>query len=125
MTINEAMLRVAEDIARAYGYIEAQEPWKLYAKRDWFWGNQFAAKESPDLHITTCKYIRPAFEDEPTLRIDIDMSFGKPRLNVQIPGASAHVMYRDGHLCEAQAFLEKGPLLVLEIQNYIDEYLKK
>lgn len=120
MTVNEAMLAVADEIAKENGYIMTREPYKHYARKDNFWGNLVQSVKEPDLHILTAEYILPAFENEPSHRIDIDMFFGKPRLNVRLPDACAHLTYRDGVLSEAQAFLEGGLALAVNLKERID-----
>ena len=128
MTVNEAMIKVAEEVAREYGYICVHEPYKHYAMRDKFWGNIAAAVEAKDynLHITSVKYIRPAFEGENIYRIDIDMHFGKPRLNVRLPdGNSAHLFYKNGLLSETQTFGWLSLTLAAHLQERIDYYMNK
>ncbi len=127
MTVNEAMVKVAEEIAREEGYICVYEPYKHYARKDSFWGNQYAAVKANnlDLHIITTKWIRPAFEGERVYRIDIDMYFGEPRLNIQLPGGSAHLTYKEGKLSETQCFGEDALMLAAYYKERIDYYLTK
>lgn len=123
MTVNEAMLTVAGEIAKENGYITTREPYKHYARKDTFWGNLVKSLEEPDLHILTAEYILPAFEGEPSHKIDIDMYFGRPRLNVRLPEACAHLTYRHGVLSETQAFFEGGLELAMNLKERIDKLI--
>lgn len=134
MTVNDAMLTVAENLAKSYGYIEVEAPEKHNALNDPFWGN-FAAgvkarKEGKELVITTCRYIIPTFENEKsggangTPRIHIDMIWGKPRLNISLPDKTfACLTYTDGVLSEAQAFGPAGLELAVSVKKQIDSLL--
>lgn len=123
MTVNEAMLVAAGEIAKDYGYIMTREPYKHYARKDDFWGNVVKSVKEPDLHILTVEYTLPAFEGEPSHKIDIDMYFGLPRLNVRLPEACAHLTYRNGILSEAQAFHERGLALAILLKERIDKLI--
>lgn len=131
MTVNEAMLKVAESEAKKYGYIEVSKD-ILDAKQDSFWGNRVMGYTSKTpVIITTCKYILPVFEDEKdesksTRKIYIDMYWGKPRLGITQPdGTFVCLTYKDNVCSEVQAFRENGLKLALSIKEQIDNLLKQ
>lgn len=63
MTVNDAMLVVAQNIAQKYGYIEVEAPATHNALNDKSWGNVaigMAARQSGgEVNIKTCRYIIP------------------------------------------------------------------
>lgn len=58
MTVNDAMLAVAQNLAQKYGYIEVEAPATHNALNDQFWGNVaigIAARKSGQVvDIKTC-----------------------------------------------------------------------
>lgn len=135
MNTNDAMIQVAEILATRYGFITVHEPYELDALKDKFWGNQVIGMEAQRLGkkhtIKTCKYIIPTFEEDKaggcngTPRIDIDMFFGKPRLNVSLPDKTfVAITYKEGKCNEVQAFGENGINLAGEVKDMIDGLLK-
>lgn len=126
MTENQAMLIVAEQTAKALGYIEVSKH-SLNALRDRFWGNRaIATMSDKPVVITACKYILPIFEEEKDEnkrrpKIEIDMFWGKPRLGIDLPdGTFCCLTYKDGICSEAQAFGERGLAFALSIKDRID-----
>ena len=126
MTENQAMLIVAEQVAKENGYIEVSKH-IIDASRDWFWGNKvLSVMAGKPLMITACKYILPMFEDEKDEskrrpKIEIDMHWGKPRLGIDLTdGTFCCLTYKDGICSEAQAFGEKGLAFALSIKDRID-----
>ena len=97
MSVNDAMIKVAKEVAQRYGYIEVDECSTFNLMNSAFWGDvavALAAKEYGKPHvIKVCKYILPAFEREEgeimrgcngRAYVSIDPYFGKPRLNVSL-----------------------------------------
>lgn len=136
MTVNEAMLQVAEEYAGKFGYIEVSKHHRIYAMKTNFWGNQYLAimareEEGKELYIDSCLYLMPMFEEEckerginRPPRIHIDMHWGKPRLSVYAPDSSmACLTYEEGVYSEGQAFCEKGPELLYELKSRIDKLI--
>lgn len=126
MDINQAMLIVAEQVAKELGYIEVSKN-AHNALRDRFWGNRaVAAMAGKPVVITTCKYILPIFEGEKDEnkrrpKIEIDMFWGRPRLGIDLlDGTFCCLIYKDGICSEAQAFGEKGLAFALSIKERID-----
>lgn len=129
MTVNEAMLIVAEKEAKKYGYIEVNKG-TLDARQDIFWGNKmlgFTSKEP--IIIKTCKYILPVFEEEKdpnksNHRILIDMYWGEPRIRISLPDDTAVCLSYKNNVCnEVQAFKVNGLKLALSIKEQIDKLL--
>lgn len=126
MTENQAMLIVAEQVAKEQGYIEVSKN-TLNALRDRFWGNRaVAAMAGKPVVITTRKYILPMLEEDKgeskrRPKIEIDMFWGRPRLGIDLPdGTFCCLTYKDGICSEAQAFGEKGLAFALSIKDRID-----
>ena len=95
MTVNDAMLAVAQNLAQKYGYIEV---------------------EAPATHIAQRLHRNP--------RIHIDMFWGKPRLNISLPDKTfACLTYEASALSEAQAFGPAGLELAAEVKKQIDSLL--
>ena len=102
MDANQAMLIVAEQAAKDFGFIEVSKH-RIDAERDLFWGNKMIGIESrlksgKPVIVDACKYIIPQFEEDRdknkrTPRIQIDMHWGKPRLGIDLPnGTSCFVL---------------------------------
>lgn len=135
MTVNEAMLKVAQSTAQLYGYIEVDAGSKINALKDSFWGNRFIGAEAhlkgKKCEIDTCLYIIPILDDEKKEyergpRIHIDMHFGKPRLSVSLPDKTfACLTYDTGKCSEAQAFGSKGLDLAISLKSQIDQLISK
>ena len=134
MTVNDAMLAVAQNLAQKYGYIEVEASATHNALNDQFWGNVaigIAARKSGQVvDIKTCRYIIPTFEEEKiggcngNPRIHIDMFWGKPRLNISLPDKTfACLTYEASALSEAQAFGPAGLELAAEVKKQIDSLL--
>ena len=129
MDANQAMLLVAEQTAREYGYIEVGKR-TIDAMKDNFWGNNYlgvkAMMEGYSITVESCKYIIPMFEEDREKenrrpKIEIDMHFGKPRLGIDLPGGtSCFLTYRDNICSEAQAFGNNGLAFALSIKDKID-----
>lgn len=125
MTVNEAMLIVAEEVANKLGYIDTGKT-VITGKRDWFWGNRVAAA---DKQIVSCKYILPQWEGERDDRkrnpkIEIDMHWGNPRLGIDYPGGTfCCLTYKGEKVSEAQAFGENGLLCAISIKQRIDKLI--
>lgn len=125
MEINEAMLIVAEEVARELGYIDAGKE-VIEGKNSSFWGNrEFAA----DKQVKSCLYILPQWEGESDEKkrkpeIEIDMFWGRPRLGIDYPdGSFCCLTYKDGKVSEAQAFGENGLSRAVEIQQRIEKLI--
>lgn len=135
MDSNQAMLIVAEQAAKDFGYIEVSKH-RIDAVKDSFWGNNvIGAKamlkgENPVI-VDACKYIMPQFEEDKCKanlipRIYIDMHWGNPRLHISLKsGASCCLTYKDGICTEAQAFGDRGLEFALCIKDKIDYLIKK
>lgn len=134
MTVNEAMLFIANKLASEWCYIEV-DTFEINAIRDTFWGNQFLGvqaylEKKPSVIVNACKYIYPVFDFEKeagkrTPRIEIDMHFGNPRLSVRKPDDTfACLTYRNGVFSEGQAFNDNGPELLMELKKSIDDMIK-
>lgn len=132
MEVNEAMLIVAEEVARELGYIEVGKE-VINGLQDNFWGNRvIAAKCYPKLVIVkSCKYILPQWEDEKDEskrkpKIEIDMHWGNPRLAIDYPdGSFCCLVYKDGKVSEAQAFGESGLLRAIYIKQRVDKLINQ
>lgn len=131
MDINQAMLIVAEQVAKELGYIEVSKN-AHNALRDRFWGNRAVAEMAgKPVVITTCKYILPIFEGEKDEnkrrpKIEIDMFWGRPRLGIDLPdGTFCCLTYKDGICSEAQAFGDKGIVFAASIKEKIDYYINQ
>ena len=135
MTVNEVMLKVAEEYAGKFGYIEVSKH-RIDGLKDKFWGNQQAAiiskfKEGKDIIIDGCLYLMPILDTEQEEmksrppRIQIDMHWGLPRLSVYKPDRTfACLTYKDGVYSDGQAFQDGGPELLLELKSKIDKMIK-
>lgn len=133
MTENEAMLIVAEQVAREHGYIEVDRQIND-GSHDCFWGNRMKAVDAmvagKSISVETCTYILPIFEgekDESKRRpkVKIDMFWGKPRLNIDLPdGTFCCLTYREGICSEAQAFGENGLAFALSVKGRLDYLIK-
>lgn len=135
MTVNEAMLIVANKLATEWGYIE-DSTFNINAIKDSFWGNQAIGLQAyyerkPEVIVNACKYIYPVFDFEKgngqrSPCIEIDMHFGKPRLSVRKQDDTfACLTYKDGVFSEGQAFNEYGPELLMELKKSIDDLIKE
>lgn len=129
MDVNQAMLIVAEQVSKEYGYIEVGKN-VINARNDGFWANRFlGATSSEPIYVSSCKYILPLFEEDkdPKKRrpkIEIDMYWGKPRLGIDLSdGTFCCLTYRDNICSEAQAFGERGLAFALSIKERIDYLL--
>lgn len=132
METNQAMLSVAEQAAKDFGFIEVSKH-RIDALKDTFWGNNvigakaFMKGEKP-VFVDACKYILPRFEEDSIAphRIYIDMHWGNPRLHINLPsGVSCCLTYKDGICSEAQAFGDRGLEFALCIKDKIDYLIKK
>ncbi|MBW9276708.1 hypothetical protein [Bacteroides fragilis] len=127
MEINEAMLIVAEEVARELDYIEVSKN-VIKGFQDDFWGNRAIAA---DKQVKSCLYILPQWDGEKDERkrspkIKIDMYWGKPRLGIDYPdGSFCCLTYKDGKVSEAQAFGENGLSRAVEIQQRIDKLINQ
>lgn len=132
MEVNEAMLIVAEEVARELGYIEVSKE-VINGLQDNFWGNRAAAAKCyPKLVIVkSCLYILPQWESEKDERkrnpkVEIDMYWGKPRLGIDYPdGSFCCLTYKDGKVSEAQAFGESGLLRAIYIKQRVDKLINQ
>lgn len=127
MEVNEAMLIVAEEVARELGYIDAGRK-IIEGSKDWFWGNREMAA---DKQVIACKYILPQWEGEKdenkrSPKIEIDMYWGNPRLGIDYPdGSFCCLTYKDGNVSEAQAFKENGLSHALDIKQRVDKLINQ
>ena len=130
MSVNDAMIKVAKEVAQRYGYIEVDECSTFNLMNSAFWGDvavALAAKEYGKPHvIKVCKYILPAFEREEgeimrgcngRAYVSIDPYFGKPRLNVSLSDRTFVAMtYTDGVCSDVQAFGERALQLAVSLK---------
>ena len=134
MKANQAMLSVAEQAARDFGYIEVSRH-QIDAEKDSFCGNKVIGINAKlnggePVVVNACKYIIPVFDEDKdksktTPRISIDMHWGNPRLNIYLPsGASCCLTYKNDICSEAQAFGERGLEFALCIKEKIDYLIK-
>lgn len=134
MEANQAMLIVAEQAAKDFGFIEVNKH-RIDAELDSFWGNKVIGikarlKGERPVIVNACEYIIPQFEEDRdknkrTPRIQIDMHWGKPRLGIDLPnGTSCFLTYKDDLCIEAQAFGDKGLTFALCIKDKIDYLIK-
>ena len=127
MEVNEAMLIVAEEVARELCYIDAGKE-VIEGKKDWFWGNQAIAA---DKKIKSCLYILPQWEGEKnenkrSPKVEIDMYWGRPRLGIDSPDSSfCCLTYKNGKVSEAQAFGENGLARAIDIKQRIDKLINQ
>lgn len=135
MTVNEAMLKVAQSIAQLYGYIEVNVGSKIDALKDSFWGNRLkgldAFHNGEKREVETCHYIIPILDEEKDEYtsvpcINIDMFYGRPRLHVRLPDKTfACLTYENGKCSEAQAFGSQGLELAISLKSQIDQLISK
>lgn len=131
MTVNDAMVKAAEQLAREYGYIEVREPYRFYARKSDFWGDISVACKNWDHYIMRVRYIYPMFDEDyseyqtrSSYGIDIDMYWGRPRLNVRLRNGNAcHLAYKDDAVSEVQAFGPHGIELALRVREMIDNFI--
>lgn len=133
MTENEAMLIVAEQVAKEHGYIEVDRQIND-GYHDSFWGNKVEAVKAmvagKPLSVETCMYILPIFEGEKDEnkrrpKVQIDMHWGKPRLGIDLPdGTFCCLTYKNGICSEAQAFGENGLAFALSIKGRLDYLIR-
>lgn len=127
MEVNEAMLIVAEKVAKELGYIDIGKE-VIKGKNSWFWGNREAF---PDSQVKSCKYVLPQWEGEKdeskrNPKIEIDMFWGSPRLGIDYPDSSfCCLTYKNGKVSEAQAFGDKGLSHALDIKQKIDKLINQ
>lgn len=127
MEVNEAMLIVAEEVARELGYIEVSRE-VINGLQDNFWGNRAMAA---DKQVKSCKYILPQWEGERDENkrkpeIEIDMHWGRPRLGIDYPDSSfCCLTYKDGKVSEAQAFGENGLARAIDIKQRVDKLINQ
>ena len=131
MTVNEAMLQVAELEAKRMGYIESYRG-VLNAENSRFWGDRMKAVMSQKpIIVKTCTYVLPVFDEDITenerrAKIHIDMLWGEPRINICLPDKTfACLTYKDNICSEAQAFGKHGIELALSVKQKIDYLLNK
>lgn len=127
MTINEAMLAVAEEIAREYGYILIDES-IILGKNHWFWGNK---RHYPGVQVKSRTYILPVWEEEHDIpnyigcKIYIDMYWGTPRIDVTYPdGSCCCLSFNAENRVDAQAFGNVGLEKAVDLKNAILELVK-
>lgn len=127
MEVNEAMLIVAEEVARELGYINTGKG-VIEGNNSSFWGNrEFYA----DKQVKFCKYILPQWEGEKdeskrSPKIAIDMHWGNPRLGIDYPdGSFCCLTYESGKLSEAQAFKANGLSRAIDIEKRIEKLIIK
>lgn len=127
MEVNEAMLIVAEEVARELGYIEVGKE-VIEGKNSWFWGNRAMAA---DKQVKSCKYILPQWEGERDENkrkpeIEIDMHWGNPRLGIDYPDSSfCCLTYKVGKVSEVQAFGENGLSRAIDIKQRVDKLINQ
>lgn len=127
MEVNEAMLIVAEEVARELGYIEVSKN-VIKGFQDDFWGNRAIAA---DKQVKSCLYILPQWEGEKNEnkrnpKVRIDMFWGNPRLGIDYPDSSfCCLTYKDGKVSEAQAFGESGLLRAIYIKQRVDKLINQ
>lgn len=135
ITVNDAMLKVAKEVAQRYDYIEVDECSSFDLMKSSFWGDvavALAAEEHGKSHVLkVCKYILPAFEREEgeimrgcngRAYASIDSYFGKPRLNVSLPDKTfVAITYTNGICSDVQAFGERGIQLAASLKFRLDE----
>jgi hypothetical protein len=136
--VNQALLKVAEEVARRFGYIEVEHYTQNLMKSD-FWGTSFYAtkqyveseyKEIPTFEVV--KYILPVFEDEKDEnksrpRIELRVRFRNPRIGIYFPeGGYVGLEYSpEGEFKEAQIFDERGydylPVIKEKVAHWINK----
>lgn len=127
MEVNEALLIVAEEVARELGYIEVSKH-VINGFQDNFWGNRAIAA---DKQVKSCLYILPQWEGEKDEnkrkpKVKIDMHWGNPRLGIDYPdGSFCCLTYKDEKFSEAQSFNEKGLSHALDINQRINKLINQ
>lgn len=136
--VNKALLKVAGEIAREYGYIKTKHEVENLV-RSKFWGTSYYAaktfvetKEFPTFE--SVRYIYPVFDYEQDAgksvpKIELDVRFKNPRICVRYPdGGFVSVEYSTDsyEFSEAQIFGESGyqklPALKQRIEELISIY---
>lgn len=135
------MLKVAEEYAMKYGYIETSHKVENLMLSD-FWGTSFSAtKKYIETNVVptfeSIRYIYPIFDYEQeegkrVPKIELDVRFENPRISVRFPdGGFVSLEYKpDSHeFSEAQIFGEVGfqklPVVKQRIEELISIYSAK
>ena len=135
--VNQALLKVAAEVASEFGYIETDHRVEDLTKSD-FWGTSFyATKQFLKTGIAptfeTVKYTYPIMEEEkdekaPTPKIELRVRFANPRIDIRFPeGGFIGLEYNpESHeFEEAQIFGESGywklPVIKERIEQLINE----
>lgn len=134
--VNQALLQVAEELARKYGYIETEHEVKDLMKDD-FWGTSYCAakryletKEEQTFEVV--KYVKPIFEDDidpdkSRPRIELRVRFNNPRIGIYLPeGGYVGLEYKpDGTFAEAQIFDDNGYYAIPVIKEMIEKSIQE
>jgi hypothetical protein len=133
--VNQALLKVAEEIAQKFGYIETDRRTEDLTK-DKFWGTSFCAakrylrtNEVPTFE--SVRYSYPIFEDDvdeskPRPKIELRVRFENPRIDIRFPdGGFIGLEYKpDTHeFSEAQIFGEDGYWKLPYVKERIDQLI--
>ena len=133
--VNQALLRVAEEIARKFGYIETDHRTENLTL-DKFWGTSFCAakrflktREVPTFE--SVRYSYPIFEDDldeskPRPKIELRVRFDNPRIDIRFPdGGFVGVEYKqDTHeFSEAQVFGDSGYWKLCVVKERIEQLI--
>lgn len=138
MKITEAIIKTANEYGRLHGYILVGKG-ELDAAKSRFWGNVTASigykhETGERLAFPYVKYILPAFEGDEAVekhgipKVDIDMHFGNPRINIRTKDFDFCCLtynLKSGKFSEAQAFGDKGIELAMAIKLQIENNLKQ
>ena len=137
--VNQALLKVAEEGARHFGYIEVEHYTQNLMRSD-FWGTSFYAtkryvesgyKDIPTFEVV--KYVLPVFEGEldenkSRPRIELSVRFRNPRIGIHFPeGGYVGLEYSpEGEFKEAQIFDETGydylPVIKEKVAHWIYKF---
>ena len=132
--VNQALVNVAEELARKFGYIEVEHKVADLMK-DSFWGTAYYAakmyletKEEQTFEVV--KYVKPIFEDEldpdkSRPKIETWVRFCNPRLSVYLPdGGMVSLEYKeDGTFAECQIFDGSGFEAAPSIKRDVEEWI--
>lgn len=133
--VNQTLLKVAEEIARKYGYIETDHRVENLLEHD-FWGTRFAAaKYFLKFHeipkFESVRYSYPIFEDDleekqARPKIELRVRFANPRIDISFPdGGYIGLEYEPAtmNFAEAQIFGDNGYKKFASVKGRIEKLI--
>ena len=135
--VNEAMLKLASELAREFGYIETDSRVENLMRSD-FWGTRYNAalhylKMREMLMFEVVRYSMPIFEGEKKdktahPRIELRVRFLNPRIDIHLPdGGYVGLEYsmESRHFEEAQIWKDSGFAKASAIKERLETLIKR